>query len=237
MRLITWNCQGAFRKKADTILLQRPDILIIQECEHPDKLVFNSTTLRPNDFLWFGNNKHKGLGVFSYSNYKFKLLDQHNPDIKIISPIYVTGGQIDFILFAIWANNRHDPEGRYIEQVWKAVNYYETLLNKGRTILIGDFNSNKIWDRPHRIGNHSAVVDKLTEKNIYSVYHRFLKQEQGKEIHPTFFLQRNKDKPYHIDYCFTSADLYDKVQHLEIGTFESWRTHSDHAPLLVNFDL
>jgi hypothetical protein len=61
--------------------------LIIQECEHPDKLVFSSTTQRPNDFLWFGENKHKGLGVFSYSDCKFQLLDQHNADIKIISPI------------------------------------------------------------------------------------------------------------------------------------------------------
>lgn len=51
MKLITWNCQGAFRKKADIILLQQPDILVVQECEHPDNLVFNSTTQRPNDFL------------------------------------------------------------------------------------------------------------------------------------------------------------------------------------------
>ena len=58
MRLITWNCQGAFRKKANIILTQQPDILVVQECEHPDKLVFSSTTQRPNDFLWFGDNKH-----------------------------------------------------------------------------------------------------------------------------------------------------------------------------------
>ena len=44
MRLITWNCQGAFRKKVDVILTQKPDILVVQECEHPDKLLFNSTT-------------------------------------------------------------------------------------------------------------------------------------------------------------------------------------------------
>lgn len=237
MKLITWNCQGAFRKKANVILQYRPDILVIQECEHPDKLLFDSITQQPNDFLWFGDNKHKGLGIFSYSDYKFQLLEQHNADIKIISPISVTGGQLDFTLFAIWANNPYDRDGQYIEQVWKAVNLYDHLLNNGRTILTGDFNSNKIWDRPRRIANHSTVVSKLAEKNIYSVYHRRFNQEQGKEINPTFFLQRNRDKPYHIDYCFTSADLYDKVKDFEIGTFENWITYSDHTPLIIDFDV
>jgi exodeoxyribonuclease III len=237
MKLITWNCQGAFRKKADIVLTLQPDILIIQECEHPDKLVFSSTTQRPNDVLWFGENKHKGLGVFSYSDYKFQLLDQNNADIKFISPISVTGGRLDFTLFAIWANNRNDPDGQYIEQVWKAINYYDQLLNDKRIILTGDFNSNKIWDRNHRTANHSTVVAFLEEKNIFSVYHKHLNQEQGKEKHPTFFLQRNKEKPYHIDYCFASADLYNKVKSLEIGTYEYWITQSDHVPLIINFDL
>jgi exodeoxyribonuclease III len=236
MKLITWNCQGAFRKKAEAILLQQPDILVIQECEHPDKLVFNSATQRPNDLLWFGDSPHKGLGVFSYSNYKFQLFEHHNPEIKIVLPISVTGGQFDFTLFAIWANNRNDPDGQYVEQVWKAVNHYDQLLNKGRTILTGDFNSNKIWDREHRIGNHSAVVEKLAQKNIFSIYHKHLKQEQGREADPTFFLYRNKDKPYHLDYCFASADLYEKLQSFEIGIYEKWIIHSDHIPLMIHFN-
>ena len=235
MKLITWNCQGAFRKKAAQILLQRPDILVIPECEHPDKLVFNSTTPRPNDLLWVGDNVHKGLGVFSYGDYKFQLHEQHNADLKIILPIAVTGGQFDFTLFAIWANNREDPDGQYVEQIWKALHHYEQLLDNERAILTGDFNSNTIWDRPRRKGNHSAVVDKLAEKNIHSVYHGYLSQEQGKENDPTFYLYRNKEKPYHIDYCFSSAELYHKVKEVEIGKYEQWINYSDHTPLMVNF--
>lgn len=219
------------------ILLHRPDILVIQECEHPDKLVFNSETQQPKDILWFGDNKHKGLGVFSYNNYRFQLVNDYNEDLKIICPITVTGGLIDFALFAIWANNRHDQDGQYIEQVWKAVNHYDNLLTNGSIILAGDFNSNTIWDRQHRIGNHSAVVEMLEKKNIYSIYHRYLNQEQGSESHPTFYLQRKKDKPYHIDYCFASVDLYDKVQNIEIGAYDDWASHSDHIPLIINFDM
>lgn len=88
MRIISWNCQGVFRKKADSILSFAPDILVVQECEHPDKILNSKAT----DFLWFGDNQNKGLGIFSFSNYRFTLLDCHTLDYKFIVPISVTGG-------------------------------------------------------------------------------------------------------------------------------------------------
>lgn len=237
MKLITWNCQGAFRNKAEIILSYRPDILVVQECEHPDKLFFSSTTQRPNDFYWYGNNIHKGICIFFYSDYKFELLENFNPEFRYILPFRVTGHGQDITFFAIWAmDNKENYEARYIGQIWLAVNYYADLLGNS-TILIGDFNSNKIWDYKDRVGNHTAVVDWLAHKNIFSIYHKHLNQEQGKEKQPTFFLHRNKNKPYHIDYCFASTDIIDRVQNVEIGTYENWIKLSDHLPLIVNFDL
>lgn len=236
MRIITWNCQGAFRKKSEVILGYSPDILVVQECEHPDNLNFGLTIAKPTDYIWFGDNKHKGLGVFSYSEYRFQLLDCYNPVFKIIVPISVTGGLIDFNLFAIWANNPYDPYHRYIEQVWQAINHYDGLLDNGSSILTGDFNSNKIWDKKSRVGNHSDVVDKLAKKNIFSAYHKSFNQEQGQEAHPTFFLQRKITKPYHIDYCFVSADLYNRLQNIEIGTYDNWIMNSDHIPVIIDFE-
>lgn len=237
MKIITWNCNMAFRKKADFILIHKPDILIIPECEHPDKLKFNRETRLPSDILWYGTNSNKGLGVFSYSNYKFKLLDIHNTELKIILPIEVTGGAFDFTLFAIWANNPHDKEGQYVTQIWKALEYYEELIKDNRTILAGDFNSNTIWDRPKRQGNHSNVVEKLSEKNIFSTYHKFHQKDQGKEQHPTLYMYRHKDKPYHIDFCFASIDFLNKMTNVEVGTYNDWTPYSDHKPLIVEFDL
>lgn len=237
LKIITWNCQGAFRKKADYILAHRPDILVVQECEYTDRLVFNKGTPQPQQMLWFGDNKHKGLGIFSYSDYRFRLMEQHSAKFKIITPLAVTGGKIDFTLFAIWANNRDDPDGQYVEQIWKALAHYDQLLTNGPVILTGDFNSNTIWDRPRRIGNHTAVVNKLAQKNIFSVYHKRYKQDQGKEAHPTFFLQRNRNKPYHLDYCFASASLINKKTLVEAGTFDQWVAHSDHTPLITTFNL
>lgn len=226
----------AFRKKANFILAYKPDILIVPESEHPDKLLFSIDTPKPTDILWFGKNKNKGLAILSYSNFRFTVLDNHNQDLQLIIPIAVTNGQFDFNLFAIWANNPTDRDGQYIEQVWKAVNYYNNLLTDTKTVLVGDFNSNTIWDRKHRESNHSNVVKFLEDKGIFSTYHLYYKQTQGKEEHPTLYMYRHKDKPYHIDYCFASKDLLAKVNSVEIGDFDEWIKYSDHVPVVVSFD-
>jgi exonuclease III len=226
----------AFRKKADFILTYNPDILIVPECENPDKLLFSINTPKPTDVLWFGKNNNKGLAIFSYSNFRLTLLENHNQDLQMIIPVAVTDGQFDFNLFAIWANNPTDGDGQYIEQVWKAVQHYSALLKDTKTILVGDFNSNTIWDRKHKQSNHSNVVKLLEDRGIFSTYHIYHKQTQGAEQHPTLYMYRHRDKPYHIDYCFASKDLLNKLSSVEIGDFDTWIKHSDHVPVIVTFD-
>jgi len=235
MKIITWNCNMAFRKKVGIILEHKPDILIVPECEHPDKLKYTAGTPEPAKSLWFGSNLNKGLGIFAYGKFRLKLLDTHNPLLRMIIPVAVSGGRKNFILYAIWAYNPNDPDGTYVEQVWKAIDHYDVFINNKKTLLIGDFNSNTIWDRKHRIGNHSNVVKRLEEKGVFSCYHFHYKQEQGKEMHPTYFLYRHRDKPYHIDYCFASADILKKIESVEIGEYEYWSAYSDHVPVMVTF--
>jgi exodeoxyribonuclease III len=236
MKLISWNCQGAFRKKACIVLALRPDILVIQECEHPDKLKFAGGTPKPTDHYWYSDGGKKGIGLFSYSVYRFELLTNFNPEFRFVIPFRVTGQGRTFTFFAIWAmNNKERREARYIGQIWFAINYYRDLLGDS-TILIGDFNSNMIWDYKDRVGSHSDVVNQLAHKGIYSVYHKHFAVDQGTEKHPTFFLQRNRNKPYHIDYCFTSTDILGSLTKVEIGEYDNWTMHSDHSPLIVEFD-
>ena len=237
MKLITWNCQGAFRKKADHILAFHPDILVVQECEDPDKYGYNLNNKKPDFQYWYGDNRHKGICVLSFSEYKFELLPGFNPEFRYILPFRVTGKGLSFTLMAIWAmSNKENYEARYIGQVWLAINYYSELLRE-TTILVGDFNSNKIWDYKARVGDHSDVVKKLADNNIQSIYHLHFGVEQGKELHPTFYMQRKRNRQYHIDYCFASSDLIDKVQNVEIGIYENWIAYSDHSPMIIDFNL
>ena len=70
MKIITWNCNGAFRKKYDFLNNFDWDIAVIQECENPaenkefQKIMERCDSLKY--FQWIGENKNKGLAVFSF---------------------------------------------------------------------------------------------------------------------------------------------------------------------------
>jgi exonuclease III len=211
--------------------------LVIIECEHPDKLLFAPDIPKPTDSLWFGKNHHKGLAIFSYGDFRFKILENHNENFRMIIPLAVTGGDYDFNLFLVWAYNPNDIDGRYITQVWKAIIHYDKLLTERPTMFIGDFNSNVIWDyKKHKLGNHAGVVKMFEEKGIFSTYHVHYNQTPGKEEHPTFYMYRHRSKAYHIDYCFASKDLLEKINSVQIGNYDEWIKYSDHVPLIVTFD-
>lgn len=236
MRIIEWNCQGAFRHKNKEILELKPDILIVPECECEEKLQFGKLTPKPNDFIWYGDTGKKGIGIFSFSNYKFKLLKEFNPEYRYIVPIEVTDGTNSLLLFAVWAmDNKKNPLARYIGQVWNAVNYYQTTLTNN-SILIGDFNSNQIWDDKERVGNHTEVVNFLNNLKIESLYHKQQDEIQGQETLKTFFMYRNLEKPYHIDYVFASHNLIINGYNLIFGKPEHWIDKSDHIPLVLEIN-
>ncbi|PWL27167.1 MAG: exonuclease [Fluviicola sp. XM-24bin1] len=233
MRIVEWNSQGAFRKKIDHVLSLNPDLLIVPECESETKLSLGVQTPKPNDFLWYGDSPNKGIGIFSYSDYKFELLPAFNPNFRFILPIKVSNKEGAFLLFAIWAmDNKEYPEARYIGQIWLALNFYSSLLSLP-TIITGDFNSNKIWDEKERVGNHTDVVNFLSVKNILSTYHEQEGENQGEELHPTFHMYRKKERPYHIDYLFASHQ-FRRGSSLKLGQYDEWKELSDHVPLIFD---
>ena len=236
MKIISWNCQGAFRKKGSEILKLQPDILIVQECEYIRNEDLHKHEISATSYLWYSNQNHKkGIAIFSFCEYNIELIDDFNPKFRYILPFKISSKKNSFHIFAVWAmNDKLDYKSRYIGQVWNAINHYKDLLNDS-TIIIGDFNRNKIWDQKSRVGNHSDFVNFLKEYQIESIYHLYFKVDHGSENHPTFFLQRNFEKSYHIDYCFCSLNFFLKIDDIIVGKFEEWISYSDHVPLIINF--
>ncbi|MCI5091170.1 endonuclease/exonuclease/phosphatase family protein [Phaeodactylibacter sp.] len=237
MKIISWNCQMAFRKKFEPILASDPDIVVIQECEHPDKLKFGKLMPSPNNYIWYGDNLNKGIGVFSFNqDIKLEKLTRHDPSYKYVIPVKVTGC-FNFNLFAIWAmGNKSNWSQRYIGQVWSSLNYYHEEL-KEKSIIIGDFNWNKIWDNATNLsGNLTQTYNYLKKKGYISIYHHQNDEPLGKESTPTFYLQRNKAKPYHIDYSFYKTGLFTRVKKFRIGDYPKWIKLSDHMPIEIIFE-
>ncbi len=77
------------------------------------------------------------------------------------------------------------------------------------------------------------MVKKLKENGIVSLYHKKNNLKHGNEKHPTFFMYRNIEKPYHIDYCFTSEKILKNGFDFSIGKTEDWIELSDHIPISI----
>lgn len=236
MKIIHWNCQGAFRNKHSKILTHKPDVLIITECENPSRLKFGELLPKPKDYFWYGDNPHKGVGFFFYNETKYNINKEFNCKFRYIIPLIVEHKKRKFNLFGIWAmGDSKIRSERYVGQIWLAINHYNEQLNDP-SILIGDFNSNQIWDTKKRVGNHTDVVNKLQEHEIHSLYHLQNSIEHGQELDPTFFLYRDIKKPYHLDYCFCSNVLLKKGYNFKIGKVKDWLKLSDHLPIFINLN-
>ena len=236
LRVIGWNCNMAYRLKALHVLEAKPDLLIVSECECPEKQDFAPQVREPSQRLWLGDNPNKGLGIFSYSDFTLKLHELYDPSIKYVAPIEVDKKSERFTLLAVWAmNDIAIPERRYIGRVWQAINSYKSLLNDP-VLIVGDFNWNKIWDKsPGLGGNLSQTIEFLAKRGIVSLYHSFMQETFGEESFPTLYLHKKRFRPYHVDYIFASQSFLNRLHYIEVGTYEDWIAFSDHMPMTVGF--
>ena len=225
LQIVTWNCPNKSLEQAIQIIEKnigkRPDILVIQEINEP---VMDSS----NSCCVFQKSSNKGVVIVSFNGYTLEkyTMNEDVPDFFI--PVKING-PVFFNLLAVWTQKTP----KYIESVQTAINSYQNFLKSASSVVLGDFNSNSVWDYKYRKFNHSIMVKELNERfDLVSSYHSGTGFEQGKEKHPTLYWRWNKDSQFHIDYCFVPKMW--QVESVEIGTFEKWSEYSDHCPLIVD---
>ncbi len=223
----------AFRNKKEHLLQYDPDILIVQECESPSA---KGRWTEFDDWLWIGEDQYKGLGIFSRNGISLESGRLDSTGGRFSLPVTT---DTSFDILGLWAmNDRQQPRNRYIAQVYRTVRAYREWID-GDTIIAGDFNWNVIWDdspkSPLR-GDFSVTVDLLAESGHQSVYHALRDVAFGDEDDPTFYMHKDREKPYHIDYLFAPEKLIDPTTtQLSVGDYENWTDASDHTPLIADF--
>src|SRR5205085_12581065 len=132
-----------------------------------------------------GDNVRQGIAVVALPGYGLAPLPTREVP-RFVIPVQVTG-PVSFLLLAVWAKT--DLDYRYVRAVIRGVECYSDLIAAQPTVIVGDFNSNKIWDykRASHL-SHSALVRKLASLGLVSAYHRFFGEEQGAESRPTIHM-------------------------------------------------
>lgn len=222
MRIVSWNCNGKFREKYNRIMIYDADVYIIQECENPSVNSDEDYKKFASNSIWTGDNKNRGLGVFAKED--VCLTDNKWEDYCLRYFISCNINN-EFNLIGVWAMRPYIEE-YYVYQAIHKEKYDE------KTVVIGDFNSNAIWDSSHGKRNHTAAVKELSEKGLVSAYHHLYKENQGEETVPTFYMYRKIVRSYHIDYCFIEPK---RIHRMAIGRYEEWFDISDHMPVFIEF--
>ena len=235
VRIASWNCAGAFREKVGRALALDADIYVIQEAEPLPRY----QALLPERWATHyvvRDGFPKGVLVLAREGFALRPLPgSAEPKYAHVVPMAVTGPTgFAFDLWGVWTLDASPRETAYVGQAHLALDDMGARIRRG-TVMIGDFNSNTIWDRM-RVRHHSLLVERLTAHGLSSAYHRWTGEPQGGETQPTFYLHRSLAKPFHIDHCFTDLE----ITGVEVGTFADWSGLksaggvSDHVPLIVS---
>ena len=232
MKIINWNCNGKLREKFKDIIEEDADIYVIQECEDPGRTNNDEyKNFAGDNYFWIGENKDKGIGIFAKDNVMLeKIYDLNNQEFNHFIALRVNDS---FNLLGVWAMSP------YVEMIHDFFDENTSLFDES-LIMCGDFNSNSIWDKKHKIKdnnnkakNHTNLNKKLESCNLISVYHKLKDEKQGKESEKTFYLYRHLDKPYHIDYVYACDGV---VTDYKILDMDKWICLSDHMPIVFEFD-
>ncbi|WP_220728708.1 endonuclease/exonuclease/phosphatase family protein [Apilactobacillus xinyiensis] len=202
MKVISWNCNGGFSDKFEQIIKQKADLYVIQEVNTRLKNNWLENPLFPkNNYIYDlnSNKEHsdkKGVLAFSFTKHKIERIDNFST-LRMRYYQYFTFD--DFKILHIWTHKS------YIEDLVSVVLLNQSKLFKDdKTLLIGDFNSNVIWNNKHEFRSHSDFNEIVKKQDYVSGYHYINKQEFGKESDYTFRLHGYNSKTYYIDYAYAS---------------------------------
>lgn len=220
----------ALRNKYELIDSCNPEVLVIQECEDPSR---STSAYREwaGDYLWVGQSKNKGLAIFSKHGHSLQRLSWETHDLMHFLPCRISD---EFNLIGVWTKTEKGVT--YLDQLWNFLERHAESLAGMPTILIGDFNSNSIWDKRYGLKNHSALFERFRELGFTSLHHELTGESLGDEKTPTLFMNRNLERSYHVDYALVSTSLRQSIKAFEIGQPKQWVEHSDHMPLFVEVE-
>ncbi|MBX2847419.1 MAG: hypothetical protein KTR16_03810 [Acidiferrobacterales bacterium] len=128
MKIVSWNCNGALRTKLEIVDSLDVDVIIIQECEDPAQSTSSYQEWAGN-YVWLGNNKNKGIGIFAKASteltplnwngtFTINGLQSESPalswstqELKLFLPVRVNDA---FNILGVWTKGKDDQVFGYM---------------------------------------------------------------------------------------------------------------------------
>ncbi len=235
MKIISWNCGGwscggLNENRLNIILINNPDIILIQEIT---KIEYKTIGSNYRNKEWHGDNKeesYKGISIMS-NNYKIALNPKFNPKFRYVVPYDLINEQHQTTtIFSVWTKKPSDGSDNYQKQLFDAMDYYN--YDKPH-IVIGDFNTGSNSEHHER---YKELVVNLLKKGLFNCA-----KETKYEFENTFYHQITH-KYYTNDFCFasqnynvTNISIPDRKEWIEISANNyRWKGLSDHCPIEID---
>jgi len=257
MKVISFNANGirsAARKGFfDWLQQENADIVCIQETKAQEDQLINDPTFYPYEYCYYVSAEKKGYsGVAIYSKIKpvkvikelgYELADQEGRFIQLdfegfsVVSLYLPSGTS--------GDHRQDIKYKFLDKFEN--DYLEKIIsNKEKVIICGDINiahkneDIKNWKANQKnsgfLPEERAWLDKIFDNLGLVDAFRVVNQEKDQY---TWWSNRGKawanNVGWRIDYQIITPNLKEKIK-AENKIFRDIK-FSDHAPLILNYDL
>lgn len=227
LRLVSWNVCDGFTRKFGHLERLKPDIAILQEVR-PECLAYAALGASS---LWTGDVGQKGLAVVAYNGWRLEPAPVQVQE-RWFLPAVARRGDEAVHLVAVWV----DSSAECAPPTLRALETLKPFIEAESTIIAGDFNQTVTLDRRKGKGRRfSEVLAVLERLGLISAWHFHAGEAHGKESEPSLYWTWNREKPFHIDYAFSSQIL--GIDEARLGGFDQYVAAgvSDHVPLVVDY--
>jgi len=237
MRIVSWNCcwqkKGFTGEKRNEILKLNPDILIVQECKQDDWEKLNYSSEKGH---WYGDgkesqgdpNKNLGIGILCNEKYSidcslFRGKDLSN--MRYAVPYIIKKGNEEILtIFSVWTKKIES----YHVSILNSLEYFYEKINSP-IVLVGDFNTGRQYGNKESGKFYEYIKKELKTK--YLIENCAFWQEWL----PTFHNKKNGNYDFYLnDHCFYEWRY--NVLSFGMGSWLHWSKHSDHIPIIIDFD-
>ena len=149
---------------------------------------------------------------------------------RTVVPVHVHTPE-PFLFVGVWTH----PEPSYPKVAWEAMSACAQEAYKRGLPLVaaGDFNiSRRVKDQKKTAPKFVKCMEE--ELELVSAYRHHFKEEHGDETWATYYHQKKKCKPFHLDYCFVPKVWCEdrNIVRVKVEPFDAFE-ESDHRPITV----